>query len=548
MGWAPVSGWAFNDNAAISAVTVSIDGQAGFPATYGISRPDVAAKFPGRPGSPNFGWSYFLDTSVLSNGQHVLAVSATAANGERSIASTTFSVANWTTANNPMHISIDTPSSDSGPFSGIAAFGGWAVNDYASIGSVGVAVDAIPYGNAAYGGNRSDACKALAGRPGCPNVGWTFLIDTTKIGDGTHTLAITVRPVAGQSYTTTRVFQVANQATSGNSTRVNIDRPGPSDSAYSGTAAFGGWAINDNNPIADIQLFVDGVAKGNAQLGGERTDVCAKFPGRPGCPNVGWNAVVDTTSLTNGMHTLQVTSTSTGGQRATASSAFSVANGPSTGPTSVSIAQPNSSSNPFQGLAPFSGTASNSMGLDVTVSISVDGVSYGSTSACTPSFLISCPNGSWTFLLDTTQLAEGMHTFGATAVATDGTFAIASVPFQVANWSASNPMRINIDAPAPQSSAFSGIAHFGGWALDDNAPIGGVEVAIDGVSLGAASYGANRADVCKVFAGRSGCPNVGWDAFVDTGMLSNGTHTLAVTATTSNGQSSTSTSSFSVAN
>ena len=547
-GWVPLSGWALNDNAVISSLTVSVDGQAGFPATYGAGRPDVAAKFPGRPGSPNFGWSYFLDTTKLSNGQHSVAVSATASNGERAIVSRSFSVANWTTANNPIHISIDTPNSQSGPFSGVSAFGGWAIDDNTGINSVGVAVDGIPYGDAAYGGNRADACKALPGRPGCPNVGWNFLIDTTKIGDGSHTLAITARPAIGQSYTATMPFRTGNQGTAANSTRVNIDRPGPSDSAFTGTASFGGWAINNTDPIATVQLFIDGIAKGTATPGGDRPDVCAKFPGRPGCPNVGWNAAVDTTSLTDGTHTLEVTATTTAGQRATASAAFSVANGPSPGPTSVSIVQPNGSSNPFQGLAPFSGTASNANGFEVTVSISVDGVTYGSTSACTPNFLTSCPSGGWTFLLDTTQLADGTHTLGATAVASDGTFAITSARFQVANWSVSNPMRISIDTPATQSAPFSGIAHFGGWALDNNGPISGVQIAIDGASLGAADYGGSRPDVCARLGNRPGCPNVGWNVLIDTGALFNGTHTLAVTATTPQGQNSTVTSSFTVAN
>jgi hypothetical protein len=109
-------------------------------------------------------------------------------------------------------------------------------------------------------------------------------------------------------------------------------------------------------------------------------------------------------------------------------------------------------------------------------------------------------------------------------------------------------MRISIDAPGPQSPAFSGIAQFGGWALDDNGPISGVQISVDGVSLGAASYGGTRSDVCNAFPGRAGCPNVGWNVLVDTGVLSNGTHTLAVTAITANGQSSTNTASFTVAN
>src|SRR6185437_7236988 len=240
LGRVPVSGWAFNDNAAISAVTVSIDGQNPQPAAYGAGRPDVAAKFPGRPGSPNFGWSYFLDTTGLANGQHTLVVSATATNGERALASRSFTVANWTTSNNPTHITVDTPGAQSGPFSGTSAFGGWAFNDNVNISTIGVVVDGVPYGDAAYGGNRADVCDTLPGRPGCPNIGWNFLIDTTKIGDGSHTLAITARPVNGQSYTTTVPFKVANQGASGNGPRIQVDRPGSSDSSFSGIAAFGG--------------------------------------------------------------------------------------------------------------------------------------------------------------------------------------------------------------------------------------------------------------------------------------------------------------------
>ena len=67
-----VSGWAV-DNAsavgtAISSVQVKVDGSVVGTATYGISRPDVCAVYPGRPGCPNVGYSYSLNTSTLSPG------------------------------------------------------------------------------------------------------------------------------------------------------------------------------------------------------------------------------------------------------------------------------------------------------------------------------------------------------------------------------------------------------------------------------------------------------------------------------------------------
>jgi hypothetical protein len=48
------------------------------------------------------------------------------------------------------------------------------------------------------------------------------------------------------------------------------------------------------------------------------------FPGRAGCPDVGWNYLLDTTVLANGTHQLQVTAVSINGQQFTASSSFTV--------------------------------------------------------------------------------------------------------------------------------------------------------------------------------------------------------------------------------
>jgi N-acetylmuramoyl-L-alanine amidase len=76
-----VSGWAI-DNAsvvgtAISGIQVLVDGTAVGTATYGVSRPDVCAAYPGRAGCPNVGFSYSLNTAALAAGSHTITVSAT---------------------------------------------------------------------------------------------------------------------------------------------------------------------------------------------------------------------------------------------------------------------------------------------------------------------------------------------------------------------------------------------------------------------------------------------------------------------------------------
>jgi hypothetical protein len=62
---------------ALKRVQVKVDGTIVGTATYGISRPDVCAVYPGRPGCPNVGYSFSLNTSSLSSGTHTITVTAT---------------------------------------------------------------------------------------------------------------------------------------------------------------------------------------------------------------------------------------------------------------------------------------------------------------------------------------------------------------------------------------------------------------------------------------------------------------------------------------
>ncbi|MBV9767727.1 MAG: hypothetical protein JOZ48_23000 [Acidobacteriaceae bacterium] len=224
-----------------------------------------------------------------------------------------------------MRISIDTPNTQSASLSGPTAIGGWALDDIAAITSVAVSVDGVSFGNAAYGGNRPDVCSAFPDRPGCPNVGWNFLLDTTLLPDGMHTLEITATSAGGQHTTVTQTFTVANVAAS--AIDISIDTPS-SNETLSGIAAIGGWAIdlNSGTGIAGVQILIDGVSVTTAGYGGDRPDVCAAFGDVTGCPNVGWNAVVDTTLLADGVHTMEAQASATDGQQLTVSTLFNVSN------------------------------------------------------------------------------------------------------------------------------------------------------------------------------------------------------------------------------
>ncbi|MBV8068713.1 MAG: hypothetical protein JO270_02325, partial [Acidobacteriaceae bacterium] len=542
-GEARFSGWAFNKNSPVlpSGVSVYIDGQQQpGTATYGLSRADVCSAYGNEPGCPNIGWSYLVDTGQLSNGTHTFVVKVVAANGQYAFQSNSFTVANWTTAN-PITVDIDSPSAQGGALSGTQVFGGWAVDTSAPIYDVLISIDGVPYGSGNYGVSRSDACAATQNPPGCPNVGWNVGVDTTLLGDGSHVLAVSAIPLSGTGLTVTRQFTVANNSAA--QSTISIDLPGSPSTVLTGTAHVAGWAVNSTAAVASVEVIVDGVSKGFATYGGTRSDVCAVVGNFPGCPNVGWNFGLDTSTLTNGSHLLTVTVTTAAGARSSQNASFMVSNTLPAGPTVVTITQPASTSNPFQGFANFSGRASSTSSQIQSVSITIDGAPYGTATPVQGSFA----NG-WTFLLNTAQLADGGHTLGATVVAADGTFNIASAPFTVANWSDPNAMIINIDNPSSSSGPLSGEYHIGGWIVDQNAAISTVSVSVDGIPFGNASYGGARSDVCAVYPNYPGCPDVGWNAGLDTALLANGTHTLAITGTTVNGQSSTTTTTFTVSN
>ena len=68
-------GWAL-DFDGISSITIVVDGTPVGFATYGVPRPGVASLYPGFPDSAGPGWTFDLDTTRLSNGEHFLQVIA----------------------------------------------------------------------------------------------------------------------------------------------------------------------------------------------------------------------------------------------------------------------------------------------------------------------------------------------------------------------------------------------------------------------------------------------------------------------------------------
>ena len=199
----------------------------------------------------------------------------------------------WNSMAAQFRVSVDSPTS--APVAGVTKMSGWALADTDAIAMVTIAVDGVSYGSAAYGAAREDVCAVYANRPGCPNVGWSFLFDTTLVADGSHVLDVIIATESGQRYTASSNFTVANAA-SVNPMHIYVDFPAPSSSVIAGFLTVSGWALDNLAAISQVSVAIDG-NPATATYGLPRTDVCGAYPGRIGCPNVGWSIFTNTSFL-----------------------------------------------------------------------------------------------------------------------------------------------------------------------------------------------------------------------------------------------------------
>ena len=163
-------------------------------------------------------------------------------------------------------------------------------------------------GNATYGVPRADVCSVYPGRPGCPNVGFTYQLNTASLSAGSHT--ITAVATDTEATPASASYSMTVTVTGPLPPSVYIDSLAPG-ATVSGTVTVGGWAIDSATAIGSVQIKVDGAVVGNATYGVPRADVCVVYPGRPGCPKVGFTYQLDTTLLIAGAHTITAVATDT---------------------------------------------------------------------------------------------------------------------------------------------------------------------------------------------------------------------------------------------
>lgn len=459
---------------------------------------------------------------------------------------------------------VDTPTDNRTGVTGAVPFTGWALDDVgvtrvsicraAFVGEV-APVDANCAGAAEVfvgfavfiDGARPDVMAAFPSFPQALRGGWGFMVLTNMLpagGNGTYRFTMRAQDVEG-NWTVLGVRTMTCANVTATLPFGNIDTPAQGGTASGSGFVNFGWALTPlpKTIPADgstIQVLVDGVSVGTADYGHPRSDIQALFPGFNNTDGAVGFRILDTTLLSNGLHTISwVVTDNLGATEGIGSRFFSVSNGVAAA-TAAATASPDldalpQETTPIPGRrgwdleAPFGLFGAGARGVTVVRSEEVSRVELrlgdGDHSAYlrTPSGFAPLPTGSRLDRATSTfTWAPGpgfvgaydfvfvRHANGAGASRRD-----VRIILQPKSRGAVGP-QVAIDAP--RAGAHVGQPFMlGGWAVDLDAAAGtGVTTlhawaypASGGapVFLGATAYGGARPDVAAVHG----------DQFMDSG-------------------------------
>jgi hypothetical protein len=258
---------------------------------------------------------------------------------------------------------VDTPLQNSTGVTGAIPMTGWALDDLEVTGvticreAVGGEVPPadsncggaaqIFVGNGVFiEGARPDVQAAYSTYPRSDIGGWGFMLLTNMLpnqGNGTFVFFVYARDSEGRSILLgTRTMTCDNaHATAPFGA---IDTPGQGTMAYGAAYINFGWALTQNPkfiPIdgSTLMVYVDGVPLGSPSYNHYRSDVATAFPGLANSNGAVGFRVIDTTMLSDGLHTIAWTATDSAGMTSGLGSRFfRVVNGLTGGATTVTSA------------------------------------------------------------------------------------------------------------------------------------------------------------------------------------------------------------------
>jgi hypothetical protein len=304
-------------------VTVNITGGVGVGWTVSSNRPNITVSPASGTGSGTFQVTAAPPTGGLG-GNGIITVTAPGATGSPQ----EIQVFVTSVVPAPPFGSFDTPPDNTAGITGAVAVTGWALDSIEVI-NVGIWREPVPneptasnglvfIGNATFVADaRPDVQNGFPTLPYQYRAGWGYLMLTTGIpnssgsgpsGNGTYKLHAIMTNASGQMVDLgTHTITLDNA----HATRPfgTIDTPSQGGTVSGSSFVNFGWALTQNPKCiaidgSTITVTVDGVTLGHPAYNNFRADIANSFPGL--CNSMGAIGffVIDTTKISNGVHTI----------------------------------------------------------------------------------------------------------------------------------------------------------------------------------------------------------------------------------------------------
>jgi len=322
-GLKPITGWALHPSG-VEKVCYSIGDYIDGEVRCEVSRPDVAANEEAFPGEDNCGFMLPIDFSDIKEGKNSLVVRVIDKKGnETKLQPVKFryikdddkalSIPSFT----PTQIQLDTPTTTT-PVDDPHLVVGWSVPPLPE--KLTVFVDDQEMGEAFLGFDRPDV-KELANiggvnHPDLNKCGFYMPLHLSPFKDGAHELRIE-RHAKGETPTDIVKMQFTLKRGSRRDQKEaknpegKIEAPFPGDE-ISGIRPFTGWAVY-GPAVAEVRLECDGESIGLFCHDFNRPDIHSRFAANGISARIGFAAMVDCFTPTEGEHTFRLTAVESSG-------------------------------------------------------------------------------------------------------------------------------------------------------------------------------------------------------------------------------------------
>ncbi len=473
--------------------------------------------------------------------------------------------------------------------SGIAIVQGWVLS-YTDITAIHLYIDDEFTTSANIDLPRDDVIEHYPQYANSPsaNPGFTVGFNSRNYSDGRHILhLIVVDETGASSQIGRRYFYIDNSLNPG--PKGYLESPMPGDTLWGPYPVYG-WVL-DEDGVERVEVLIDGLVVGKANLNGPRPDIYYAFSYYPNAARSGFVMFLDTTRIDNGFHEISIMAYDNLAQSSVlAKRQIIISNQPINTPPFGKIDWPlrdvelvGQCDDSCPGPSPDTGCyhplnfitgwaldtgSGKDNGAVAWVELLLDGsILFNSRSDCYYDFAfdtwVNCygitrfdvqayypgytnvPQAGFKFWIDVGNLvqngySEGVHYLGIRAGDVENTHTVIDeipVVFRCLYAFAGPPLRPAgyIDVPGAYEYLKETV-RFIGWAIDYNR-ISRIRVWIDGIYWGDAVYGDARPDVYENYERSTTGYYSGWHFDMDTTLLSNSEHDLVIEVIDSAGDS-----------